>query len=635
MNQYINTILVFNLIYMKKYIISVIIGLTLIGGYIIMQPDTHNEENKNNIAELPKVAVKTLENYKTASETIKTVGVVESLGNVELKSEMTAPVKDVFVTIGDEVKKGDLLVVLEHDALNAQISQAQASIDRIQGNLDQAYAGKTDEVIAQAQASVNQAKASLNQSKQQFEQIKISNQSRIRNAELAVIDAQKALENTNSQNSQNNSSTLDSAKNSLRNAIVTVNTVLVSNTKLQYTYFNCSDILCANIKSEKEFAIEQLYNQSNGGSLNEQTVASLQSPLIEKIDSVTSKDELITYIEQVKTGLESLKRFVIAVQTASSSYLGNDMLSTEKSKIASDLISVDTLITQINSAKNSVLNIDVSNQTTQDARQIAYQKAVENLELLKKQIEQEELSAQESIVIQETLVAQAQASYDATIANPREVDLSSLKASVRESQAALSLIATNKEKAFFYAPFDGVVASLSLVKGDLVTSGMSVVSIVNDETLSVTAFVNEKDYKYIAVGNTVMVEDRFSATISHIAPSLDPINKKVEVIIEFNEIFENELLIDQFVNVELEMNTLDTEQSYFVPLSALKQTLDGSSLLYVMSEEDKYIVKSMPVTTSDIIGENIIISSENLNDTLQIIPNPRGVVVDTHVELIQ
>ncbi|WP_234986833.1 efflux RND transporter periplasmic adaptor subunit [Polynucleobacter kasalickyi] len=71
---------------------------------------------------------------------LTTVGNVRAFRGVELGTEVTGLVKEVFVKSGQEVKKGDLLIELSQDADRAQLQalQAQAELARVISERDKA-----------------------------------------------------------------------------------------------------------------------------------------------------------------------------------------------------------------------------------------------------------------------------------------------------------------------------------------------------------------------------------------------------------------------------------------------------------------------------------------------------------------
>ncbi|MBU1992636.1 MAG: biotin/lipoyl-binding protein [Patescibacteria group bacterium] len=97
---------------------------------------------KDEVTEEPKPVVSLLDvnMYKEARGYVEGTGQVEAFDQIALRSELNSKVKKVYVEIGDIVKKGELLVELDHGALDAQLEQASAAVARMQGTLDKQYA---------------------------------------------------------------------------------------------------------------------------------------------------------------------------------------------------------------------------------------------------------------------------------------------------------------------------------------------------------------------------------------------------------------------------------------------------------------------------------------------------------------
>lgn len=88
-------------------------------------------------------------------------GEVKSLDRVDLTTKLTGRIKEIKVDIGAKVKKGDLLVVVEHDVQDIQLKQAEAALDQARTNLAKIEDGPRKEQIAVAEASLKNAQAQL------------------------------------------------------------------------------------------------------------------------------------------------------------------------------------------------------------------------------------------------------------------------------------------------------------------------------------------------------------------------------------------------------------------------------------------------------------------------------------------
>jgi HlyD family secretion protein len=106
--------------------------------------------------------------YFTSGQGNSSNGVLAASGTIEGTQVIVAPeiggrVKEVLVQEGDVVKVGQVLVRFDDSLLQAQLSQAQASLQSAQANYDLAARGPTEE---QRQLSIASAEAELTNARQ-------------------------------------------------------------------------------------------------------------------------------------------------------------------------------------------------------------------------------------------------------------------------------------------------------------------------------------------------------------------------------------------------------------------------------------------------------------------------------------
>jgi HlyD family secretion protein len=71
------------------------------------------------------------------AKSVVATGKVEPLSKVEIKSKASGIIKYLYVTAGDKVKEGQLLVELDKELLEAQLKEAQAGLKASEGNLQE------------------------------------------------------------------------------------------------------------------------------------------------------------------------------------------------------------------------------------------------------------------------------------------------------------------------------------------------------------------------------------------------------------------------------------------------------------------------------------------------------------------
>jgi HlyD family secretion protein len=185
---------------MKKHLLPIIL-LTLCGISLVTgcSPDKNSVTNPAEITENQNPGVIYL-----------MAGKVESSEQADISSKITAKVAEIYVDVGSAVKKGDPIIKLDSNDLEAQVAQARAGVSIAQANLAKIVSGARPEEISQAQAAFDSAKANYQNAKntytryqQLFEVGAISRaqleqyQTALTMTEAASRSAQEALNITN------------------------------------------------------------------------------------------------------------------------------------------------------------------------------------------------------------------------------------------------------------------------------------------------------------------------------------------------------------------------------------------------------------------------------------------------------
>lgn len=130
---------------------------------------------------------------------------VSSIARIDMASTVTARVERVMVREGDRVKAGQLLVQLDDDEFNAQLSQASASLATSQARLrsqNEVAAPVSSQAQQQAQTNLDFARQELTRNRTLMEKGFIS-EARLKEFERAVAVAQSAFEQSRSQAASN------------------------------------------------------------------------------------------------------------------------------------------------------------------------------------------------------------------------------------------------------------------------------------------------------------------------------------------------------------------------------------------------------------------------------------------------
>ncbi len=98
---------------------------------------------------------------ETVQETSEFVGSLEAPRSVVLKPEIAGRISEIVVKEGDRVEQGQVIIRLQSDDAQAQLSQAKAALETSRARLAELKAGSRTEEIALAQAKFTQAQSRL------------------------------------------------------------------------------------------------------------------------------------------------------------------------------------------------------------------------------------------------------------------------------------------------------------------------------------------------------------------------------------------------------------------------------------------------------------------------------------------
>lgn len=114
----------------KKYlfILAAAIVLLAVLGYTIA--------NKNNNAQQAMQQMKTITVAKgNIEDTISGSGTIEAIDRKEIASECTGTISKLYVTEGQQVEKGDLLMTFDNDSYDTQVQSARLNLQQAQAQL--------------------------------------------------------------------------------------------------------------------------------------------------------------------------------------------------------------------------------------------------------------------------------------------------------------------------------------------------------------------------------------------------------------------------------------------------------------------------------------------------------------------
>jgi len=127
--------------------------------------------NKQGSEKVPSVRVNQVQK-RSLTNYITLAGEVKADRSVNILPKTSEEVKKVYVEVGDRVKQGDKLVVLDNSSALIQVEQAKASLEIAQANLAETLNGAKEEEVLQLESELISAKAAYQQAQKNYQRQK-------------------------------------------------------------------------------------------------------------------------------------------------------------------------------------------------------------------------------------------------------------------------------------------------------------------------------------------------------------------------------------------------------------------------------------------------------------------------------
>lgn len=185
--------------------------------------------------------------------------------------------------------------------------------------------------------------------------------------------------------------------------------------------------------------------------------------------------------------------------------------------------------------------------------------------------------------------------------------------SLRSAQAAY-------EKTLVRTPISGVVNALYLKKGDYVTPGAAAALVANNKGLQVETAINQSDRNLLSIGDSVIVNDIASGTITAIAGAVDPSTGKIAVKIGIPATSGLENGTVAKITLTSKQSSTESTSPVIIPLSAIKLLASGPVVFSV--DQDSKLV-ALPIELGPVTVDSVVVTS-GLTAQQEIIVDARG-----------
>ncbi len=395
------------------------------------------------------------------SQEISETGQIKKGEKVTLGFKSSGVIENIYVSIGEKIKSGDVLAKLENDQLKIRLDKAMAGLSISQSQLNKLLRGATPEEIQLLVTKVNNAETSLASAEQSFEDVKDQGEE---NQKASYEDALSVL------------------NNSYLRATNAFNTVSL----IQRTYFNTGNQTSFEVDENKD-KIE--------GSINE------IRPYLNIVDDSGKDESIDTALLKTKESLSDISVALRDIRESCENPNYKDLVS------SANKTALDGQREYINSAITNTLN-------AQQAISLIGLTNVANINNYQSQIN----SAQGQLEVAENTLAQA-------TAVPRDEDVSYYEAQVLQAEAEVKLIKKQVEDSILRGPIDGQIVQIQKRLGETAQLAMAVMSLIPEESFQVEVDIPEVSIGKIRLGNICKItldsfpEQEFSGKVIDIEPA--------------------------------------------------------------------------------------------------------------------
>lgn len=441
----------------------VLLGSGLTGGYI------YSQREQQPFIEFVRVG------RRDIVQEVDVTGRVTPDEFVDLAFERSGKVVSVNVKVGDRVKKGQRLAVLNASDLYAQKAAAEAERQSAKAMKEQYEAS-----LAMEQARLDELTRGARPEERGIAQ------TRVVNAERSLQDAILAQENMRAKTLTDVQAVSVDALSSSWNAVEMAKRSLLVLTDMQYAHFISSeqqDVLLAEAKSR---AVLSLLGKEDAGRLAGEFINGLHGGmygLVQERNNARQFDDIDVLLSQVILALSDVEYALNAVP------ITDELLQSERVSLNTEK---NSLIAQVSMIKNKKEALDVQralNATSLSTAQSAVTMAQNALSEAQDNLKQVEAGTSvETLDAQKARLKQSKAL------------IASQEARIRQTQAQIQQVDVVLTKTVLSAPFDGVVSKKDIQVGEIITANMPIFSLITVAQVEIEAFIPEVDISKVRQG---------------------------------------------------------------------------------------------------------------------------------------
>ncbi len=414
-------------------------------------------------------------------------GQISASNQLDVKPKTSGDIISVAIKNGQEVKAGAILVQLNATDAYRDVRDAQDSLESAELSLEKLKAPEDDYSLLQAENALTSARNNL-------EKLKLSEVTELQNAEEAKQNAEDDVLES-----------YEDAFGAVTNAFLDLPSVISGLNEVLHDYEISDHQPTVGGRQDNTSALMSTTNVDKRDSLFgfKANAESDYATAREKYDAASEsfksvrRDSEPAVIEALLAETVEATEAISEAAKSENSYLGAwvDFRNEYKWEIFSEVEAyqkdLSSYIGQINGSLSSLLSAERSVENSLEA--------VEDAE---KNLEEMEQSNPFDLAAAEATIKEREAALENLKEGADALDLRSQELVVRQRKEALAEVRANLADYTVRAPFDGVITTVDVQKGDSVSSGTTIATIITKERVAEIS-LNEVDAAGVKVGQKV------------------------------------------------------------------------------------------------------------------------------------
>lgn len=497
---------------------------------------------------------------------VELTGEVTSDRDLKLQFPITGIIDRVFVEEGDQVEAGQTLARLRSSGLGADVNSAAAQVASARADLENVEQGARPEEITIAQAAVANKRAAL-----------ASAQESLYAATRTLQQAEQKLQTVRSETDTSLQTSVDTVRSTVSSVISSTSTAVevirgvLTDTIVADAYSKFDPGLYSSFELTMNTLSQSL--QQSQTEFNSITQYSIAISALEKVRSLVQDTSLFS--SQVYNSLSTLPE---------SAYFTATKRESVKTTVATQRTSVQTALSSIDSALQTLRNTPTSIQTrieTEEAAVISAENAKRRAEI--------------DIETFKTSLQAEEANLQLKLAGSRPGDIAAARARLNQAYASLQRAQDRYNDTIIKAPISGVITKVNLKEGELLSTSFesaSAITMLGDSPYRIEVFIPEIDVPKVRLNMSgTLVLDAFDETeyavyvseIDPIASVIDGVNKYPAMLDFSTEPDTNIVKVGMTGDVTIQTNMV--RDVVYIPARAVRRNAEGFEVVDVLQPD--------------------------------------------------